>query len=140
MRFLGSIHRIEQAVEHAARDHGGERPGDDSSVESLLHDLWLAQHELDLVAVSEPLRGATYRYAHGEAAAARRELPEAQDQGRVPQRGANPVHGRRPQGPVAGGFAGLESGSVSHYDEGSPNTSAATASRRNPFARPNCEE
>ena len=49
-------------------EQGGSRDGragtvGDPSLESLVHELWLAQHELDLVTVSEELRGATYRYA-----------------------------------------------------------------------------
>jgi len=51
-----------QRVQAARRIDGGTRPAD-STAERLVNELWLAQHEIDLVAVSEELRGATYRYA-----------------------------------------------------------------------------
>ena len=43
----------------------------------LVDDLWLAQAEIDLAARSEPLRGATYRYAFRLAEAARGEIADA---------------------------------------------------------------
>ncbi|WP_416958862.1 hypothetical protein [Streptomyces sp. Agncl-13] len=49
----------------------------DPVVDQLVDDLWLAQAEIDLAARSEPLRGATYRYAARLAEAARGEIADA---------------------------------------------------------------
>jgi hypothetical protein len=49
----------------------------DSEIGRLVDDLWLAQAEIDLAARSEPLRGATYRYALRLAEAARGEMADA---------------------------------------------------------------
>ncbi|MBB5938770.1 hypothetical protein [Streptomyces zagrosensis] len=46
-------------------------------LDQLVDDLWLAQAEIDLAARSEPLRGATYRYAARLAEAARGETADA---------------------------------------------------------------
>ncbi|WP_326732484.1 hypothetical protein OG418_03325 [Streptomyces phaeochromogenes] len=45
-------------------------------LDQLVDDLWLAQAEIDLAARSEPLRGATYRYAARLAEVARGEMAD----------------------------------------------------------------
>jgi hypothetical protein len=66
LQFLGAVRHVQRAG---------------SSAGQLLDELWLAQQEVDLVAVSEQLRGATYRYAHQVTATAHRALqdPEVND-------------------------------------------------------------
>jgi hypothetical protein len=61
LRFLGAVRQV-------------ERTG--SSAGPLLDDMWLAQQEVDLVAVSEELRGATYRYARQVTVTANRDVQE----------------------------------------------------------------
>jgi hypothetical protein len=70
--------RIALQVEKVAltrSDAGGTAA--DSEPRQLIDDLWLAQAEIDLAARSEPLRGATYRYAFRLAEAARGEITDA---------------------------------------------------------------
>jgi hypothetical protein len=63
LRFLGAVRHVQQ---------GG------AGTVTALDELWLAQEEVDLVAVSEHLRGATYRYARQVTVTANRE-PQASD-------------------------------------------------------------
>jgi hypothetical protein len=63
LQVLGAVRRVQRAG---------------SSAGPVLDELWLAQEEVDLVAVSAELRGATYRYARQVTAVAGRE-PSASD-------------------------------------------------------------
>ncbi|AKN75596.1 hypothetical protein QR97_27595 [Streptomyces sp. PBH53] len=70
--------RIASQVEKMAlarSDAGGTAA--EGELGRLVDDLWLAQAEIDLAARSEPLRGATYRYAVRLAEAARGEISDA---------------------------------------------------------------
>jgi hypothetical protein len=73
LKFLGIAFRVEQAASARPRT-GADDP--DGVLDQLVHDLWLAQAEIDLAARTEPLRGATYRYAARLAEAARSEVGE----------------------------------------------------------------
>jgi hypothetical protein len=71
MRFLSMVHQVKPIVV----------PDDDSTQPQLsnhrvLDELWLAQHELDLVAISENLRGAAYRYARAVSSPGRVDTAE----------------------------------------------------------------
>jgi hypothetical protein len=79
MRLLGSAHRAERAIADAAERGAVARARDDQSVVAVLHELWLAQQELDLVAISEPLRGVAFRYTRAIADTADRELAATGD-------------------------------------------------------------
>ncbi|MGX1135586.1 hypothetical protein RKD49_007776 [Streptomyces glaucescens] len=74
LRFLGVAAQVEKAA--PTRSDGGGTPVG-AELGRLLDDLWLAQAEIDLAARSEPLRGATYRYALRLAEAARGEIADA---------------------------------------------------------------
>jgi hypothetical protein len=65
----------ESAAHRAELKNGGTAV--DPVLDQLVDDLWLAQAEIDLVARSEPLRGAAYRYAARLAEAARGEIADA---------------------------------------------------------------
>jgi hypothetical protein len=69
MRFVSLV----QQVTPPGRPDGRAGTPAQSPSERLVNELWLAQHELDLVAVSEELRGATYRYAQRLTTVAARE-------------------------------------------------------------------
>lgn len=71
LKFLSIASQVEKAA--LARLDGGGTPGE-AELGRLVGDLWLAQAEIDLAARSEPLRGATYRYAFCLAAVARGEI------------------------------------------------------------------
>jgi hypothetical protein len=68
LRFLGAVRQVKRAG---------------SSAGPLLDEMWLAQEEVDLVAVSEELRGATYRYARQVTVTANRDVqePDTEDPG-----------------------------------------------------------
>lgn len=74
LKFLSIASQVEKTA--LARSDGGGAPGD-AELGQLVDDLWLAQAEIDLAARSEPLRGATYRYAFRLAAGARGEIADA---------------------------------------------------------------
>ncbi len=74
LKFLSIASQVEKAA--LARSDGGGTPGD-AELDQLVDALWLAQAEIDLAARSEPLRGATYRYAFRLAEAARGEIADA---------------------------------------------------------------
>lgn len=73
LRFVSLALRVEKAA-LTRSDGGGITSGPE--LDQLVDDLWLAQAEIDLAARSEPLRGATYRYALGLAQAARCEIAD----------------------------------------------------------------
>jgi hypothetical protein len=66
LRFLDAVRQVERAG---------------SSAGPLLDEMWLAQQEVDLVAVSEELRGATYRYARQVTVTANRDVQEPDTDG-----------------------------------------------------------
>jgi hypothetical protein len=74
LKFLSIASQVEKAA--LTRSDGGGTPGD-AELGRLVDELWLAQAEIDLAARSEPLRGATYRYAFRLAEAARGEIADA---------------------------------------------------------------
>ncbi|MFD8826881.1 hypothetical protein ACFV1C_31570 [Streptomyces sp. NPDC059605] len=73
LKFLSIASQVEKAVLGRPSGDGVAVDGFaiDPELDLLVDDLWLAQAEIDLAAGSEPLRGATYRYAAGLAEAAR---------------------------------------------------------------------
>ncbi|MEU7579945.1 hypothetical protein AB0B50_20365 [Streptomyces sp. NPDC041068] len=73
LKFIGIALQVDKAA-RAVSDSGSTIA--DPALGQLLYDLWLAQAEIDLAARTEPLRGATYRYALSLAAAARGEMSE----------------------------------------------------------------
>ncbi|ULR53856.1 hypothetical protein [Streptomyces deccanensis] len=74
LKFLSIASQVEKAA-LTPSDAGGTAV--DTVHGQLVDDLWLAQAEIDLAARSEPLRGATYRYAFRLAEAARGEIADA---------------------------------------------------------------
>ncbi|OLZ73711.1 hypothetical protein AV521_06295 [Streptomyces sp. IMTB 2501] len=74
LKFVSIALQVEKAA-LTGPDGGGTTAG--PALGQLLDDLWLAQAEIDLAARSEPLRGATYRYALRLAEAARGETADA---------------------------------------------------------------
>lgn len=74
LKFLSLASQLEKAA-LTRSDGGGTLAG--AELGQLVDDLWLAQAEIDLAARSEPLRGATYRYAFRLAEAARGEIADA---------------------------------------------------------------
>jgi hypothetical protein len=74
LKFLSIASRVEKAA--LPRPHGGDSAAD-QTLAQLVDDLWLAQAEIDLAARTEPLRGATYRYASRLAEVARGEVSDA---------------------------------------------------------------
>ncbi|MFD7528502.1 hypothetical protein ACFV8E_13055 [Streptomyces sp. NPDC059849] len=58
-------------------DSGGGGGGRDGRLDELVEELWLAQAEIDLAARTEPMRGATYRYAFRLAETARGDDADA---------------------------------------------------------------
>lgn len=73
LKFLSIASRVGKA---ATLSPDGDSTAD-PVLERVVDELWLAQAEIDLSARSEPLRGATYRYAARLAEAARGELADA---------------------------------------------------------------
>ncbi|MFE2286453.1 hypothetical protein ACFXDJ_20085 [Streptomyces sp. NPDC059443] len=73
LKFLS----IASQVEKAALTRPVVEAAVDAVLGQLVDDLWLAQAEIDLAARSEPLRGATYRYAARLAEVAWGELADA---------------------------------------------------------------
>ncbi|MGF1430993.1 hypothetical protein [Kitasatospora sp. LaBMicrA B282] len=80
LKFLSVAFRV--AKEASACLPNGERAAG-GVLDQLVDELWLAQAEIDLAARTEPLRGATYRYAARLAEAARGEAPGASELGRA---------------------------------------------------------
>ncbi|MEV3993577.1 hypothetical protein AB0J57_32210 [Streptomyces sp. NPDC049837] len=80
LKFLSIASQVEKAT--AARSQSVETASA-PALDQLVDDLWLAQKGIDLAARSEPLRGATYRYAASLTAAARGEVAEASALGRL---------------------------------------------------------
>ncbi|MFE8943126.1 hypothetical protein [Streptomyces sp. NPDC007856] len=74
LKFLSIAAQVEKAA--LTRPPSGGTTAD-PVLDQLVDDLWLAQAEIDLAARSEPLRGATYRYAARLAEAARGEIADA---------------------------------------------------------------
>ncbi|KOY55290.1 hypothetical protein ADK59_25775 [Streptomyces sp. XY332] len=74
LKFLSIASQVEKAA--LTRPPGGGTAAD-PVLDQLVDDLWLAQAEIDLAARSEPLQGATYRYAARLADAARGEIADA---------------------------------------------------------------
>ncbi|MEU4730446.1 hypothetical protein [Streptomyces sp. NPDC023588] len=73
LKFLSIASQVEKAA-FTRPPNGGTAA--DPVLDQLVDDLWLAQAEIDLAARSEPLRGATYRYAARLAEAARGEIAD----------------------------------------------------------------
>ncbi|GAA1321335.1 hypothetical protein GCM10009647_054290 [Streptomyces sanglieri] len=79
LKFLGVASRVQKAALARSGDDGG-RDGDggqDGRLDELVEELWLAQAEIDLAARTEPMRGATYRYAFRLAETARGDDADA---------------------------------------------------------------
>ncbi|MER5432402.1 hypothetical protein [Streptomyces sp. NPDC002588] len=74
LKFVSIALQVEKAA-LTRSDGGGSAVA--PALGQLLDGLWLAQAEIDLAARSEPLRGATYRYAFRLAEAARGEITDA---------------------------------------------------------------
>ena len=74
LKFLNIASQVEKTALTRLADG---RTAADSVLAQLVDDLWLAQAEIDLAARSEPLRGATCRYAARLAEAARGEIADA---------------------------------------------------------------
>ncbi|MFG2847026.1 hypothetical protein ACGF12_28210 [Kitasatospora sp. NPDC048296] len=79
LKFLAVAFRVEK---EAARPPNGERAVG-GVLDQLVSELWLAQAEIDLAARTEPLRGATYRYAARLAEAAHGGVAGASELGRA---------------------------------------------------------
>ncbi|MGQ7754566.1 hypothetical protein ACUN29_40115 (plasmid) [Streptomyces sp. WC2508] len=73
LKFLGVASRVQKAALARSGDDGGQ----DGRLDELVEELWLAQAEIDLAARTEPMRGATYRYAFRLAETARGDDADA---------------------------------------------------------------
>ncbi|WP_353943417.1 hypothetical protein ABII15_18395 [Streptomyces sp. HUAS MG91] len=73
LKFVSVASQVEKAAFMLPLDGGTVS---DPVLDQLVDDLWLAQAEIDLTARSEPLRGATYRYAARLTEAARGEIAD----------------------------------------------------------------